>query len=357
MQVVALRDCTPFVPIGIVELLRKSIELAAQAPDAGHRRAVEVTLVAAGDRPVLRAQGDIELRCASSLRDAGPADVVVVSALDPDVRERLAANRDVVDHVRRAFSRGADVASVCTGAFLLAEAGILDGRSATTHWAFQPLMAALHPRVRLAPQAILVDTGRVVTSGGATSFVNLALLLVERLLGEDVARAASRMFLVDVNKSPQGAYAMFATQKAHGDEAILRVQELVEREVAGDLTVERLAREAAMSTRTFIRRFRSTTGNAPREYVQRVRIEAARRQLEAGDERVSAIAARVGYGDAAAFRKMFARVTGLAPAEYRARYGPRSAPGWIDHVKKPRRAAGRRTSLRSSHTSPHAGRS
>jgi transcriptional regulator GlxA family with amidase domain len=225
------------------------------------------------------------------------------------------------------YLSGADIMSACTGSFLLAEAGLLDGRTATTHWAFQALFTERYPSVRLAPQAILVDQGRIVTAGGATSFINLTLFLVERLLGQDVAWAASRMFLVDPNKSPQGAYAALSTQKGHDDKPILAAQEIIEREVGRLPQVDELARRVSLSRRTFVRRFHSATGNSPRAYTQRVRVEAAKRALERGDS-VSEVATRVGYDDAVAFRKLFVRLSGLTPAEYRSRYGPRAAPAW-----------------------------
>jgi transcriptional regulator GlxA family with amidase domain len=327
VHVLALVDCTALVPVGVMDLLRKSIELGATLP--GKRAPLIPKLVSAGETATLRAAGGLSLHCDTTLRAAGAADVIVVPALDPDLDQHLALNQAVLPWLRRAFAAGADVASACTGAFVLAEAGLLDGHAATTHWAFQSLMAQRHPRVRLQPQAILVDQGRVVTAGGATSFINLALFLVERLLGADVAWAASRMFLIDPNKAPQGAYAMFSTQKAHGDDGILRAQELIEAEVARVPSVEVLAQKVAMSPRTFVRRFHEATGNTPREYIQRVRVEAAKRLLENGRQSVGEIAGRVGYGDVTAFRKLFVRHTGLVPADYRARYGPHAAPSWV----------------------------
>jgi transcriptional regulator GlxA family with amidase domain len=327
VHVLALADCTALVPVGVMDLLRKSSELAATMP--GKRPRLSAKLVSAGETTTVRAAGGLTLHGDATLRSAGSADVIVVPALDPDLDQHLALNKGVVPWVRRAFNSGAEVASACTGAFVLAEAGLLDGRAATTHWAFQTLFAQRYPRVRLQPQAILVDQGRVVTAGGATSFINLALFLVERLLGADVAWAASRMFLVDPNKAPQGAYAMFSTQKAHGDDGILRAQELIEAEVARVPAVDALARRVAMSPRTFVRRFHVATGNTPREYIQRVRVEAAKRLLENGRQSVGEVASRVGYGDVTAFRKLFVRHTGLVPADYRARYGPHAAPSWV----------------------------
>jgi transcriptional regulator GlxA family with amidase domain len=336
VHVLALADCTGFVPVGLMDLLRKSIELSATLP--GDRPRLEARLVSAGEHTEVKLAGGLPVHCDATLRTAGQADLVVVPAVDPDLDQHLELNRAAAPWLRRAFASGTDVASACTGAFVLAEAGLLDGRAATTHWAFQRQLAERYPRVRVQPQAILVDQGRVVTAGGATSFIHLALFLVERLLGADVAWAASRMFLVDPNKAPQGAYAMFSSQKGHGDDGVLRAQELIEQDVAGAPSVEALARRVAMSQRTFVRRFHEATGNTPREYIQRVRIEAAKRLLEGGNEPVGAIARRVGYEDVVGFRKRFLHHTGLTPGDYRSRYGPRVAPAWVAPESERRRA-------------------
>ena len=329
IHVLALRDCTAFVPVGFTDLLRKSAALAASLEPSRSGPPLEVALISAGKRRALAGIGGVRLLCDATLDEVRSSDLVLVPALDPDVVAHLALNRAAVPWLRRMFLAGADVASACTGAFLLAEAGLLDGKTATTHWAFQDAFRERYPRVTVKPEAIVVDQGRVVTAGGATSFLTLALYLVERMLGAEMARAASKMFLVDVNKSPQGAYAMFGPQRAHGDEEILRAQDIVEGEPGRALSVESLARRVAMSRRNFARRFRSATGNAPRDYVQRVRVEAAKRALESTRGPVAAVARAVGYDDIAAFRKLFARWTGMTPMAYRARYGPRTAPAFV----------------------------
>jgi transcriptional regulator GlxA family with amidase domain len=328
VQLLVLHDCTALVPVGLFDLLRKSSELADALPGARSRGRLQLTLISAGKTQTVRAAGGVRLHCDATLAECAPGDVVVVPALDPDVFTSLGKNAAIVPWLQAAYRRGSDVASACTGAFALAAAGLLDGRTATTHWAFQSLLAERHPRVRLVPQAILVDQGRIVTAGGATSFVNLAHFLVERLLGPEIARAASQMFLIDPNKAPQGAYAVFSSQKLHGDEPIVRAQARIEGDPAAAVSIDDLARSVALSRRTFARRFRSATGNTPLEYVQRVRVEAAKRALEAGKS-VADVAARVGYGDPVAFRKVFARLTGLTPADYRSRYGPRRALGEV----------------------------
>lgn len=326
VHVLVLEECTPLVPVGVADMLRKTSALAEQNGWRG--RPIDVRLVSASHKRDVQAAGGVRIGCATTASNVERSDLVVVPAVDPDIDHHLALNRRAIPWVRRMFDGGADVASACTGAFLLGEAGVLDRRSATTHWAFQPAFAQRYPKVRLLPQAILVDQGRVITAGGATSFLNLALHLAERIFGADVARAASKMFLVDVNKAPQSAYAMFASQKLHDDEGVLRAQSLIERKPMSASSVEDVARAVAMSARTFARRFRTATGNSPSEYIRRVKVEAAKRVLETG-ERVSAAAAAAGYGDAHAFRKAFMREAGLSPAEYRARYGPRSRPSTV----------------------------
>jgi transcriptional regulator GlxA family with amidase domain len=333
VHILVMRNCTPIVPIGTIDLLRKSIALATTLPGAQKRTQtlkIDLTLVAAhsqADDLQVECAGGVRLICDKTLRTAGKCDIAIVGALDPDVVESLALNKAAVEWVRRVYEEGGDVASACTGSFVLAEAGLLDKRVATTHWAFQDQFIARYPSVRMMPAAVIVDQGRIVTAGGATAFVNLVLLLVERLLGQDVAWAASKMFLIDPNKSPQSAYAAFSTQKDHGDPPILRAQELIEAEVKKGPSVEELAKRVALSRRTFVRRFQSATGNTPRDYIHRVRIEVAKRALERGDA-VMSVAMSIGYDDAVAFRKIFVRLTGLTPADYRARYGPRAAPAF-----------------------------
>jgi len=329
VAVLALRDSTALVPIGFADLLRKAVQLAATIPASRARPRLEVRLVACGSELVVVGSGGIRVLCDATTRSVRRCDAVLVPSIEPDLADRLAQNREVVAWVRRMHDSGADVASACTGAFLLAEAGLLDGRAATTHWAFQDLLRQRYPRVRVRPEAIVVDQGRVCTAGGSTSFLNLALYLIERWLGADVARLASKVFLVDMNKSPQTAYAILAGQKTHADVEILRAQDLIEADLAAGSSVGELSAKIAMSRRTFVRRFTRATGRSPRDYLQRVRIEAAKRALEGTRRSVGSIAAGIGYRDPVAFRKVFERLTGLTPADYRRRYGAGSVPAVI----------------------------
>lgn len=338
VRIAVMEGGPAMVPIGIAELLRKSAQLARDALPPGRAPRLDVRLVGSG-RAVEAADG-LRVPVDATFASRSPCDLAIVSAVDADETPGLHRNRAAARWAARVHRGGADVVSVCTGAFVLAEAGLLARRRATTHWAFQGVLAQRFPDVRVEPQAVVVDTGRVCTAGGATSFINLALYLVERELGPEIASAASKMYLIDVNKAPQSAYAIFATQRSHGDDAILAAQTLMEREPAS--SVAHVAQRVAMSARTFERRFRQATGNSPREYAQRVRVEAAKRALEGSSRSVAEVAAHVGYQDVVAFRRIFQRITGLTPVEHRKRYGALAEPTTIVTARsKTRRRATR----------------
>lgn len=222
------------------------------------------------------------------------------------------------------YEQGADIASLCTGAFLVAETDLLAGKVATTHWIAVDLFQRKYPNIQLLHEQIIVDAGRIYSCGGAMSFVNLIMYLVEKFCGSEIALLAAKMFLIDLNKGPQHSYAIFSTQKHHHDDEILRAQRWIETHYNKKLTVEKVAGHVAMSKRHFIRRFKHATGNTPLEYLQRVRVESVKKQLEAGKGSIETIVRSVGYDDMASFRKIFIRHTGLSPTEYRRRYERRN---------------------------------
>lgn len=321
VHILVLEDCTALVPVGLADLFRKSMLLPGRPG-----RTLEVSLVSSGTTKAARGAGAVRLGCDLSFRQVRSSDLVLVPPLDPDVLEHLNRHRHLLPWLKGLHARGAALASACTGSFLLAEAGLLDRKSATTHWAFQDLFRERYPRVRLRPEAVLVDQGQLVTAGGATSFLNLALFLIERTLGAETARLASKMFLVDPNKSPQSAYALFSGQKSHGDDAILRAQEILETDPASHADVASLARQVSLSPRQFARRFLQATGSPPSAYARKVKVEAAKRLFETTRRSVAAVAGQVGYSDLVAFRRAFVRACGLTPSDYRLRYGVATPP-------------------------------
>lgn len=222
-------------------------------------------------------------------------------------------------------ARGVTLASNCGGAFMLAATGLLSGRPATTHWLFAEPFRTRFPDVKLDCDRIVIDDGDLITAGGLMAWTDLGLRIVDRLLGPSIMLEASRFLLIDPSGREQRHYARFVPRLTHGDEAILKVQHWLQAREARAISVSEMAAQVALEERTFQRRFKSATGMTPIEYAQHLRIGKARELLEFTKRTVDQIAWSVGYEDAAAFRKLFHRLIGLAPAEYRQRFAAPSA--------------------------------
>lgn len=223
-------------------------------------------------------------------------------------------------------ARGAVLASNCGGAFLLAETGLLDGRSVTTHWQFADQLRHRFPQVRVEPEKIIIDDGDIVTAGGLMAWTDLAMRLIDRLLGPSIMVETSRFFLVDASGREQRHYGSFAPRLTHGDEAILRVQHWLQAKGARDVSIADMATEARLEERTFFRRFKAATGIKPIEYAQCVKMEKARELLQFTKRTIEQVAWSVGYEDPTAFRRVFNRLVGLTPGDYRRRF---SAAGGV----------------------------
>ncbi|XXF79671.1 GlxA family transcriptional regulator [Myxococcaceae bacterium GXIMD 01537] len=220
-------------------------------------------------------------------------------------------------------ARGAKLAAVCAGVFLLAETGLLDGREATTHWGLAQSFATRHPSVALKPELLLVDNGDVVTAGGITAYLDLSLHLVAKQATPELASLCAKMLLVEPGRRFQAPYAVHSAPRSHGDTAVLRAQEWLEAHLSGPVTLAGAAEAASLGERTLLRRFRKATGDTPLDYVQRLRVEAAKRLLETTPRTVEEISQEVGYADTTAFRRRFKARTGLTPDGYRRRFALR----------------------------------
>ncbi len=216
---------------------------------------------------------------------------------------------------------GSLLCSVCAGTFLLAETGLLKGRSATTHWGLAEQFRARYPEVRLAIEQMIVDEGDLLTAGGLMAWVDLGLRLVERYLGQKTLLATARFLLVDPGEREQRFYSRFAPRLDHGDAAVLKVQHWLQRPEASQASVTEMAGVAGLGERTFLRRFQKASGLAPKSYLQQLRIAKAQELLERPGITVNAVAWEVGYEDPSAFRKVFQKLVGLTPGDYRRRFG------------------------------------
>ena len=216
--------------------------------------------------------------------------------------------------------KGAAICSVCGGSFLLGEAGLLDGRAATTHWMFADDMARRFPDVKVDAQKMVIDDGDIITAGGVMAWTDLGLRLVQRVMGPTLMMETARFLLVDPSGREQRHYSTFAPSLHHGDEKILKVQHWLQANGARDVSLSSMAEKAGMEERTFLRRFQKAAGLKPTEYCQQLRVGKAREMLEFTHQNIEQIAWSVGYEDPGAFRKVFHKIVGLTPAEYRQRF-------------------------------------
>jgi len=248
-------------------------------------------------------------------------DMVLIPSMEFElVGDVLARSGPMVAWLTRQHAHGAEVAATCLGAFLLAETGLLDGKRATTHWLGAQQFKALYPKVQLETDKIIIDEGGLYSCGGALTYTSLMMYLIEKFLGEEVATVVSKVYMINRHDVPQSAFAIFSLQHHHNDEEVRQAQHYLEAHFAERIRMETLAEACNLSERSLIRRFEQATGNTPLEYLQRVRVEAAKRLFEKGNEGVEQAALKIGYDDLGFFRKVFKRHVGISPKEYRDRY-------------------------------------
>jgi transcriptional regulator GlxA family with amidase domain len=246
--------------------------------------------------------------------------LIIIPSLNHNYQTALKGNRALVDWLVKQYKQGAAIASICTGAFLLAASGLLKGKSCSTNWAVAEEFRALFPEVDLQTDKLLTDEKGIYTSGGAYSFLNLVIYLIEKYYDRQTAINCSKVFQVEMDRQSQSPFMIFKGQKSHGDEVIKQAQEYMEAHVDEKIVVEDLSARFAIGRRNFDRRFIKATGNTPIEYSQRVKMEAAKKAFETTRKTISEVMYAVGYSDAKAFREVFRKITGISPLEYRARY-------------------------------------
>ncbi|WP_118975831.1 GlxA family transcriptional regulator [Taibaiella koreensis] len=253
------------------------------------------------------------------------ADMVMIPALLGDYEQTIAKNKALIDWIHKRYKAGAEIASMCSGAFLLAATGLLDGQACSVHWNKLALFRELFPEVKAEAGKIITAANGIYTNGGAYSFLHLLLYLVEQLFDRTTAIFCSKIFQIDLERSSQSPFSIFETQKEHDDELIGRAQAYIEENIEERISFEKLATKLAISRRNFDRRFTKATGNTPVEYLQRVKVEAAKKELEKGRKTILEIMLDVGYNDNKAFREVFKRITGLSPLEYKNKYSKENA--------------------------------
>ncbi|MEI3800279.1 MULTISPECIES: GlxA family transcriptional regulator [unclassified Chitinophaga] len=254
------------------------------------------------------------------IKDVKKTDLIIIPSLHGDQSNAAAMNQDFIPWIRQQYQQGAAVASLCLGAFFLAATGLLKGKQCATHWKMAQEFRSMYPDVNLMDDRIITEEERIYTSGGAYSYLNLILYLVEKYAGRDIAILTAKAYAIDIDRQSQSPFIIFEGQKAHNDEPIRKAQEFIEASYQDKITVEQLSDMSAIGRRSFERRFKKSTGNTVIEYIQRIKIEAAKRDFETSTKNVNEVIYDVGYIDTKTFRTMFKKVTGLTPLEYRNKY-------------------------------------
>ncbi len=304
--------------IGSYKVLNQANEYLVRT---GQEPAFNVELVGLAKKSSLY-NGRFEIHPDLLIDDVKQTDLIIIPALAQlnDLPGQLELNKDYIPWIQKQHKQGAELASLCTGAFLLAATGALTGKKCVTHWMAADTFRRMFPEVNLIPDKIIIDEKGVYSSGGAYSFLNLIIHLVEKYCGRETAIFCSKVFEIEIERSCQAPFAIFSGQKDHEDEPIKKAQAFIETNVADKISVDGLASMLALSRRNFERRFKKATANTPVEYLQRVKIEVAKKTLESGNDNINEVMYAVGYSDGKAFRTTFKKITGLSPVEYRNKY-------------------------------------
>jgi transcriptional regulator GlxA family with amidase domain len=252
--------------------------------------------------------------------DVASTNLVIIPALDGPLDKALEANRAFVPWITHQYKQGAEVASLCLGAFLLASTGLLKSRKCATHWLAEAEFRRMFPDVKLMAERVITDEGGLYSSGGAYSYLNLLLYLIEKYAGREMAILCAKVFAIEIDRGSQSPFIIFKGQKEHEDEQVKLAQTFIEKNYQEKITVDQLASRFCLGRRNLERRFKKATSNTVVEYIQRVKIEAAKISLETSRENVNEVMYRAGYNDTKAFRTTFKKITGLSPIEYRKKY-------------------------------------
>jgi transcriptional regulator GlxA family with amidase domain len=291
-------------------------ELNGHAPEARFR----VTTASLDGRAVRSPYAGLLMTPEHRIADIARTDIVVVPTSGLALDEKLLENSALLPWLRQHHAHGAYLASVCMGAAYLAEAGLLDGKMATTHWAVGADLAQRYPNVDWRTDMFVTEDSRLLCSGGLTAAADVSLYLVEKLCGHEIAVQTAKALLLTMPRACQSGYALLPISPAHNDAAVRAAELYLQSHYKKETSLDALADQVGLAPRTLMRRFKAATGRLPGAYVQAVRVETAKAMLERERNSVQSIAGAVGYEDVSFFRALFKRATGMTPAEYRTRF-------------------------------------
>lgn len=264
--------------------------------------------------------GKYQINCDKTIAEVKETDLIVLPLLCGNFKKAIDENEKYTDWLISHYDKGAEIVCLCVGSFYLASTGLLDGKKCAVHWAAKNEFAELFPKVTVVDNTIITDERGIYTCAGGYSYLNLILYILEKQLGKEISILASKMFEIDIERKSQNPFMMFIGQKKHGDETILKAQEWIENNPTETHSIENFCNKFGVGRRSFERRFKKCTGNSITEYIQRVKVEFAKKQLETSHKTINEIVYETGYNDIDAFRKVFKKITDLSPLQYRKKY-------------------------------------
>lgn len=286
----------------------------------GHREPLFTTEVVSLDGRPVASCGGIRLIADRSIEDPGETEYLILPPFIPVPRFDTPGERALITWIIAQHGAGIPVAAMCTGAFLLAETGLLNGREATTNWQFARKFTRRYPKILLRPEKIMTEDNGLVCTGAATAYFSLALALIEKYGSKELATVCAKSLLIDPNRTSQAPYFLRRDLQGHADASIAKAQRFMENNYAAIASVDEIASHVCLSSRHFKRRFKKATGNAPLSYLQNMRIELAKKKLESTLDSIDDITMQIGYENSSTFRRLFKKHTSLSPREYRDKF-------------------------------------
>ncbi|MFN1218698.1 GlxA family transcriptional regulator [Chryseobacterium kwangjuense] len=265
----------------------------------------------------------VHFSCSRTISEEFKTDVIIIPPMSTDptrVNNLLSENHLLISWIKEKYEKKAQLISLCTGAYFLAESGLLDHRPATSHWGVMEDLQQRYPLIHFKPDHVLTYSPSIITGGGGFSSLNAMLYFIEQNSSKEISIELSKLYALDYGRTSQSIFAVFSGQRLHDDQEIHKAQSYIEETFTTDISVEQIAGEVNMSRRNFIRRFKNATRLNPIEYIQRVKVEAAKKAFENGEGNIADVTYSMGYNDLKTFRTVFKRITGLTPVDYRNKY-------------------------------------
>lgn len=323
-----MKQVTIVVPKGDANLssITGSFQILTRANEywkkLGNEPMIEIRI--AGFVTELKLDGGFFSVYPANIKEIKKTDLLIIPSINYDYDNVISENKELIIWIREQYKSGAEIASICTGAFLLAATGLLDGKTCSTHWNTATDFRRLFPDINLQIDKLITVERGIYTNGGAFSFLNLVLFLIEKYFDRQTAIFCSKVFQIDIERTSQLPFFIFKSKMDHGDELVCKAQTYIEENLNERISFGELASKLAISRRNFDRRFIKATGNTPVEYLQRVKVEVAKSSLERGRKSIFEVMNEVGYSDDKAFRDVFRKITGLTPLDYRAKYNKKA---------------------------------